>query len=490
MARQEEGWTLHRDKRTGIYTVRFRLPGGRRTHRSTRTRDRGEALERAADIYEKALNPPAAAPSITTLTGTKVATLCAAWLRAMELGAEASPETIATWELYGRTHWVPFFKDAAELASDRRLAAYVAHRLKSARGSTVGKECSALQTLLRWCARPDVAYLAAAPTVPRPDPSAGKAALTKVRVDMTPEQVEALIEALPETVRALERGGPKRPCRALFRVLWETGLRIGTLRRLEAPGDYHRGAAELVIRDEADKARFGRTLDLTPAARAALDSVCPDEGLLFPPTSFRAQLKAAAVKAGVPKHLAKHVSHHDFRHARTTHLLDEGAPLTGVAYLVGHRQITTTNLYAHARRSEGRRALELLSGHGPGHRGPAAPSEPTPETTKAPEKPGLSRVGHEGLEPSANGLRVQPDRPLRGLLLGFPGHRDAPERTGSVDSGHGVPALDRIAAALELALIARREGSPHAWERVLDAAEIVAEELERRAELEASAEQA
>lgn len=490
MARSEEGWTLHRDPRTGRYTVRFRLPSGRRTHRSTRTRDRGEALKRAADIYEKALNPPAAAPSVTTLTGTKVATLCAAWLRAMELSAEVSPETIATWALYARTHWVPHFADAAELASDRRLAAYVAARLKHAKGSTVCKECSALQSLLRWCTRPDVAYLAAAPTVPRPDPSAGKAALVKVRVDLTPEQVEAIIEALPETVRATVRRGPKRPCRALFRVLWETGLRIGTLNRLEAPGDYRRGAAELVIRDAADKARYGRTIDLTPAARAALDSVCPDEGLLFPPTSFRAQLKAAAKKAGVPAHLAGHVSHHDFRHARTTNLLDSGAPLTGVAYLVGHRQITTTNLYAHARRSEGRRALELLSGHRPGHRAPEAPTEPTPEMTKAPGNQGLSEMGHEGLEPSANGLRVQPDRPLRGLLLGFPGHRGAPESTGAVDSGHGVPALDRIAEALERALIARRHGDPHAWDRVLDAAEIVAEELERQVVIEASAEQA
>ena len=44
-------------------------------------------------------------------------------------------------------------------------------------------------------------------------------------------------------------------------------------RRLEAPGDYHRGADELVIRDAVDKAAYGRILPLTAAARAALDEV-------------------------------------------------------------------------------------------------------------------------------------------------------------------------------------------------------------------------
>jgi len=123
------------------------------------------------------------------------------------------------------THFAPFFRDASELANPQRLAAYVSFRLRSVKGSTVGKECSALQSLLNWAARPDIGYLDEAPTVPRPAPKAGKSALDKVRVDLTPAQVEAIIEALPETIRAKRRGDPKRPCRAFFRVLWETGLR-------------------------------------------------------------------------------------------------------------------------------------------------------------------------------------------------------------------------------------------------------------------------
>ncbi len=341
MGGSDKGWSLKRDARSGTYTVRWRDAAGRRHHRSTRTRDRAEAQVRAAEIVDALRHGRATAAR--TLRGVDLVRLMSEWLAAMEL--ERRPSTLRTWrDTYVPTHFVPFFRDAAELTSAPRLAAYVSHRLRSARAETVAKECSAIQSLLRWCARPDVGYLESAPVVPRPPRGSGRAALHKVRVDLTAEQVETLLDALPETIRAKRRGEEPRPCRAFFRVLWETGLRAGSLWALEAPGDYRRGASELVLRAETDKAAFGRTLPLTDGARAALDSVCPDRGPVFGEEriDYRTQLERAALAAGIPEDLAPHVSPHDFRHARTTALVDSGAPLTGVAYLVGHRQITTT----------------------------------------------------------------------------------------------------------------------------------------------------
>lgn len=424
------------------------------------------------------MNGPVAVASPSALASTKTKTLVAAWLCAME--HEKRPATIVTWELYGRTHWVPFFKDAAELASERRLAAYVTARLKSALAATVAKECSALQTLLSWCARKDIGYLAAAPTVPRPPKGAGKKALTKIRVDLTAEQAEAIIEGLPETIRRKERGvGEKRPCRALFRALWETGLRIGTFLRLEAPHDYHRGASELVIRDEADKAEYGRVLPLTAKARAALDSVCPDAGLLFLPVNYRAQLRKAALAAGVPGHLAGHVSHHDFRHGRATHLLDTGTPLSAVSYLLGHKQATTTNLYVHARQTEAKRAIEALdSGHRLGHEQPGGGPSASPVAQVTSEEDSLFSDGSWRTRTSSQWIKSPGQAREAQVFLAFSAHRDARKRTETSDSGHGVPAIERIAERLEAALVAHRTGDPHAWDRVLDAAEIVIGELE------------
>ncbi len=405
MARKAEGWSLRRDPRTRIWTVIFTV-AGRRAHRSTRTRDRKEATKRAAQIYEEVVAGGHARTQVLPLVGVDVVTLCSAWLSQMQ--QEKRKHTAKTWEFYAATHWKEFFKDGSELCDDRRLHAYVRKRLKEVTRSTVGKECSGLQSLLNWCARPDIGYLQKAPKVPRPPKGvAGNLVLKKIRVDLTVEQVEALIAALPDTLRAKYDGGPKQPCRAFFRVLWETGLRAGTLWRLEAPHDYRKGSSELIIRAEADKSGYARTLDLTQPARDALDSVCPEEGLLFPEINYRLQLRRAAEAIGIPKHLAGHVSPHDFRHARTTHLLDDGAPLTGVAYLVGHKQITTTNLYVHAQRRAAKAALSIPdSVHHTVHRAVKGLNEPFPEALQPGDIAQEFSMGHGGIEPPANGLRV------------------------------------------------------------------------------------
>lgn len=55
-----------------------------------------------------------------------------------------------------------------------------------------------------------------------------------------------------------------------------------------------RGQATLNITDDIDKVRFGRVRPLTEEARAALDAVCPDSGLIFGDRDYRDQLRKAA----------------------------------------------------------------------------------------------------------------------------------------------------------------------------------------------------
>ncbi len=85
---------------------------------------------------------------------------------------------------------------------------------------------------------------------------------------------------------------------------------------------------------------------------------------------MRHALKKAALAAKLPEDVVRWISNHDFRHSRTTCLLDRGASLTGVAYLVGHQQVTTTNRDAYASRDAAEEALELDAGHRIGHGAP------------------------------------------------------------------------------------------------------------------------
>lgn len=56
---------------------------------------------------------------------------------------------------------------------------------------------------------------------------------------------------------------------------------------------------------------------------------------------------------------ASKVKPYDFRHSVATELTERSGNLLGVGYLLGHRHVTTTNQYVHARR---RAAESVLSG--------------------------------------------------------------------------------------------------------------------------------
>jgi integrase/recombinase XerD len=170
------------------------------------------------------------------------------------------------------------------------------------------------------------------------------------------EQAEADIAAAETAFEKLQRVR----FRALLELLYATGMRVSELvglpeRVLADSGRF------LIVRGKGNKERM---VPLSGPAKTALaewlrsrDAARPDGAedfeWLFPAASdsghlsrqvFARDLKSLAGRAGIATRL---VSPHVLRHAFASHLLANGADLRAVQELLGHADISTTQIYTH-----------------------------------------------------------------------------------------------------------------------------------------------
>ncbi len=144
----------------------------------------------------------------------------------------------------------------------------------------------------------------------------------------------------------------------LIEVLYATGLRVSELVALPISAA-ERNARMLIVRGKGDKERM---VPLNEAAKTTMRdylALVAEAGRdrkakwLFPSFGesghltrqhFARELKALAAASGL--HAAS-VSPHVLRHAFASHLLHNGADLRVVQTLLGHADISTTQIYTH-----------------------------------------------------------------------------------------------------------------------------------------------
>jgi integrase/recombinase XerD len=166
--------------------------------------------------------------------------------------------------------------------------------------------------------------------------------------------VEALIGA------AAGVAGPEgKRLQVLIEVLYATGLRVSELAGLPLSA-ISRDGQMLIVRGKGGKERM---VPLGDPARNAIGRYLEVRGGFIPagrnsaflfPSSSRAghltrasvarKLKALAVAAGIDP---KRVSPHVLRHSFASHLLAHGADLRALQQMLGHADISTTQIYTH-----------------------------------------------------------------------------------------------------------------------------------------------
>ncbi|CAK0754101.1 Tyrosine recombinase XerD [Azospirillaceae bacterium] len=173
---------------------------------------------------------------------------------------------------------------------------------------------------------------------------------------------EADITALISTAR-LQQNPDHFRLTALLEILYGGGLRVSELVELPLRA-VSRDKRFLIVRGKGNKERL---VPLSDPARKALEAWLPHRAdyvtperekrhgsYLFPSRSaaeghltrqrFGQILKELALEAGLDP---DRVSPHVLRHAFATHLIDHGADLRSVQKMLGHSDISTTEIYTH-----------------------------------------------------------------------------------------------------------------------------------------------
>ncbi len=250
---------------------------------------------------------------------------------------------------------------ALAAAGQADLLGYLAWKVKGrAKATTTSRQLSSLKRFYRYCLRQgrikaDPTLRIESPKLPRPLPKS-----------LTEEDVEGLLAA-PAVERALGLRD-----KAMLETLYASGLRVSelvTLKLSQLSRDMGvvrvigKGSKERMVPvGEEALAWIQRYLkDARPQllkGRASDELFVTTRGSAMTRQMFWHLLRRYALQAG----LKKPISPHTLRHAFATHLLNHGADLRVVQLLLGHSDISTTQIYTHVARE---RMKQLHAKHHP-----------------------------------------------------------------------------------------------------------------------------
>lgn len=182
-----------------------------------------------------------------------------------------------------------------------------------------------------------------------------------------PKRPKELPEILSEQeVRRLIELTRNRKHKAIFRLLYSTGLRMGELVN-HKPGDID--SQRMVVRVRKGKGKKDRYTILTQAMLEHLrdywrdyrpktylfEGVTPDRHISS--RTVQQVFQQARKRAGIKRQVGVHV----LRHCFATHLLDAGVDSMTIKSMLGHVNIATTARYLHVRSKALQKVPDLLT---------------------------------------------------------------------------------------------------------------------------------
>ena len=274
------------------------------------------------------------------------------FLDALWLEDGLSGNTLAAYrrDLQALASWMQRHAEGRSLVQAREadLMGYAAARHAGSKPSSVGRRLSVFRRFFRWALREHLA--SADPTLKLDAPRQR----LRTPATLTESQVDGLLQAPdPDDTLGLRD-------RAMLELMYASGLRVSELVDLKA---VHVSLSDGVVRvtGKGSKERlvpFGQEAGewlrrYAEEARAAILSGQTSDALFVTARGgamtrqmFWKLIRKYSIVAGITQHLSPHT----LRHAFATHLLNHGADLRVVQMLLGHADISTTQIYTHVAR--------------------------------------------------------------------------------------------------------------------------------------------
>jgi integrase/recombinase XerD len=233
---------------------------------------------------------------------------------------------------------------------------YIAYLFKSKlKSSSVNRKISSLKSLYLYLIKKNI--LKNSPISEVITPKKEK----YLPSSMSEDEVDRLLKS-PDSSNKIEKRD-----KAMIEMLYATGMRISELVNLKLTDvDMQRCVAKVF-----GKGKKERLIPFGEAALEALSDYISDRGKSVSKEIFLSNRGKKLSRVAfwqrikiylIRENLKNSISPHTLRHAFATHLLNRGADLRSVQLLLGHSDLSTTQIYTHIAKQ---RLSEVLKKHHP-----------------------------------------------------------------------------------------------------------------------------
>ncbi len=269
-----------------------------------------------------------------------------AFLDYLKTGRQLSHNTLISYQR-DLTQALEYFQEQGiarwEILDSHQLRAWVARQHRTGRsGKTIQRQLSSLRRLFEYLIREN--KIKHNPVKGIPAPKTGR----KLPKAPDIEQLDQLLLASNQDIYHIRD-------RAMFELLYSSGLRLAELVAINLH-DIKRQEQQLRVIGKGNKERelpVGRKAlqALEKWLKVRIELAKADEPALFvsrfgtriSPRGVQQRLEQLALEQGLPMHLHPHMLRHSF----ASHILESSGNLRAVQELLGHADISTTQIYTH-----------------------------------------------------------------------------------------------------------------------------------------------